>query len=36
MLGRCRNVVRLPLVPLDPRHEPALRESLRAAGADPR
>ena len=33
MLGRCANVLRLPLVSLDPRHEPLLRESLTAAGA---
>ncbi len=33
MLGRCQNVLRLPLVPLDAKHEPALRQSLVAAGA---
>lgn len=33
MLGRIENVLRLPLVPLDERHEPAVREALRAAGA---
>jgi 4-hydroxy-tetrahydrodipicolinate synthase len=35
MLGRCRNAVRLPLVPLEAKHEAALRESLVAAGALP-
>ena len=33
MLGRARNVLRLPLVPLDERHESMLRESLEFAGA---
>lgn len=33
MQGRIRNVLRLPLVPLEAKHEPALRESLRLAGA---
>jgi 4-hydroxy-tetrahydrodipicolinate synthase len=33
MLGRARNVLRLPLVTLDPRHEPVVREALRTAGA---
>ena len=32
LMGRARNVLRLPLVPLDPRHEPALRAALAAAG----
>lgn len=32
MLGKCSNVLRLPLVSLDPKHEPALRESLAQAG----
>ncbi len=32
LMGRVRNVLRLPLVPLDPRHEPALRAALGAAG----
>lgn len=32
MMGRCRNQLRLPLVPLDARHEPALREALMGAG----
>ena len=32
LLGRCANVLRLPLVSLDARHEPALRESLVQAG----
>ncbi|HEX8848909.1 MAG TPA: 4-hydroxy-tetrahydrodipicolinate synthase [Gemmatimonadaceae bacterium] len=34
MLGRMENVVRLPLVPLDPKHEGALRSALTAAGAE--
>lgn len=33
MMGRVRNVLRLPLVPLAERHEPAVRASLVAAGA---
>ena len=33
MLGRAENVLRLPLVPLDERHEPAVRGALHAAGA---
>jgi 4-hydroxy-tetrahydrodipicolinate synthase len=33
MLGRARNVLRLPLVPLEERHESLLRESLVHAGA---
>ena len=33
LLGRLRNVLRLPLVPLDERHVPALRAALAAAGA---
>ncbi|HEU4989988.1 MAG TPA: 4-hydroxy-tetrahydrodipicolinate synthase [Gemmatimonadaceae bacterium] len=33
MMGRIRNVLRLPLVPLDPRHEAAVRAALRHAGA---
>lgn len=32
MMGRARNVLRLPLVPMDPRHEPALRAALATAG----
>jgi len=32
LMGRARNVLRLPLVPMDPRHEPALRAALAAAG----
>lgn len=32
MMGRARNVLRLPLVPMDPRHDPALRAALAAAG----
>jgi 4-hydroxy-tetrahydrodipicolinate synthase len=34
-LGRARNVLRLPLVPLEERHEPLLWESLVHAGALP-
>ncbi len=33
MMGRIRNVLRLPLVPLDPKHEPAVRAALQQAGA---
>ncbi|HEY7569503.1 MAG TPA: 4-hydroxy-tetrahydrodipicolinate synthase [Gemmatimonadaceae bacterium] len=33
MLGRIGNVLRLPLVPLAPQHEPKLRAALAAAGA---
>jgi 4-hydroxy-tetrahydrodipicolinate synthase len=33
MQGRIANVLRLPLVPLDPKHEAALKGSLRQAGA---
>jgi 4-hydroxy-tetrahydrodipicolinate synthase len=33
MMGRARNVLRLPLVPLDARYEAAVRESLVTAGA---
>lgn len=33
MMGRIRNVLRLPLVPLDPKHEPAVRAALQHAGA---
>ena len=32
LMGRARNVLRLPLVPMDPRHEPALRAALATAG----
>lgn len=32
LMGRCRNQLRLPLVPLDARHEPALRAALATAG----
>lgn len=32
MMGRIGNVLRLPLVPLDARHAPLLREALTAAG----
>ena len=32
LMGRVRNVLRLPLVPMDPRHEPALRAALATAG----
>ena len=34
MMGRVRNVLRLPLVPMDPRHEGRLRDALRAAGVE--
>lgn len=33
MMGRMKNVLRLPLVPLDPKHEPAVRSALQHAGA---
>lgn len=33
MMGRIRNVLRLPLVPLDPKHEAAVRAALHHAGA---
>jgi 4-hydroxy-tetrahydrodipicolinate synthase len=33
MMGKMQNQLRLPLVPLAERHEPALREALLAAGA---
>jgi 4-hydroxy-tetrahydrodipicolinate synthase len=33
MMGRCANVLRLPLVPLADAHEPAVAAALRAAGA---
>ena len=32
VLGRIKNVLRLPLVALDPKHEPLLRQALAAAG----
>lgn len=32
MMGRLRNQLRLPLVPMDPKHEPALRAALVGAG----
>ena len=32
MMGRIRNQLRLPLVPMDPAHEPALRAALAGAG----
>ena len=35
LLGRARNVLRLPLVPLDGRHESTVRAALEAAGALP-
>lgn len=35
MMARAGNTLRLPLVPLDPRHEPRLRDALAAAGALP-
>jgi hypothetical protein len=31
-MGRIRNVLRLPLVPMDPKHEPRLKAALAAAG----
>jgi 4-hydroxy-tetrahydrodipicolinate synthase len=33
MMGRIQNVLRLPLVPLDAKHEPAVRAALQHAGA---
>jgi len=33
MMGRIRDVLRLPLVPLADRHAPTVRESLVVAGA---
>ena len=33
MMGKMENVVRLPLVPLDEKHAPLMREALKAAGA---
>ncbi|OYV74125.1 MAG: 4-hydroxy-tetrahydrodipicolinate synthase [Gemmatimonadetes bacterium 21-71-4] len=33
MMGRIQNVLRLPLVPLDPRHDAAVRAALQHAGA---
>jgi 4-hydroxy-tetrahydrodipicolinate synthase len=33
MMGKMENVVRLPLVPLDEKHAPALRDALRTAGS---
>jgi 4-hydroxy-tetrahydrodipicolinate synthase len=35
LMGRCENVLRLPLVPLDEKHTPRLRAALVAAGALP-
>jgi 4-hydroxy-tetrahydrodipicolinate synthase len=32
MMGRMRNLLRLPLVPMDPKHEPLLRAALTGAG----
>lgn len=32
LMGRCRNQLRLPLVPMDERHAPALRAALATAG----
>jgi 4-hydroxy-tetrahydrodipicolinate synthase len=32
MMGRLQNLLRLPLVPMDPKHEPRLREALIRAG----
>ena len=33
MLGRCQNILRLPLVPMDRAHESTVRSALTAAGA---
>jgi dihydrodipicolinate synthase/N-acetylneuraminate lyase len=33
MMGRIRNVLRLPLVPLEAKHEQAVRAALQHAGA---
>ena len=33
MMGRAKNVLRLPLVPMSEAHEPTVRSALRAAGA---
>jgi 4-hydroxy-tetrahydrodipicolinate synthase len=33
MMGRIRNVLRLPLVPMDPRHEPTVRAALARVAA---
>ncbi|MGK2961023.1 MAG: 4-hydroxy-tetrahydrodipicolinate synthase [Gemmatimonadaceae bacterium] len=33
MMGRMKNVLRLPLVPLDERHQEAVRSAIRSAGA---
>jgi 4-hydroxy-tetrahydrodipicolinate synthase len=33
MMGRIRNVLRLPLVPMNESHEGALRKTLEAVGA---
>jgi len=35
LMGRIQNVLRLPLVPLDERYIPRLRDALVAAGALP-
>lgn len=32
MMGRMKNLLRLPLVPMDPKHEPLLRAALTSAG----
>jgi 4-hydroxy-tetrahydrodipicolinate synthase len=32
LMARARNILRLPLVPMDPKHEPALRAALATAG----
>ncbi|MCC7002476.1 MAG: 4-hydroxy-tetrahydrodipicolinate synthase [Gemmatimonadaceae bacterium] len=32
LMGRARNILRLPLVPMDPKHESALRTALATAG----
>lgn len=33
-MGRIKNVLRLPLVPMDPRHQPALEAALSVAGVE--
>jgi len=33
MMGRIQNILRLPLVPMDPRHESVLRQALISAGS---
>jgi len=33
-MGRMQNILRLPLVPMDPRHQPALEQALARAGVE--